>query len=603
MTAQTGSLKVDSQNIFPIIKKFLYSDQEIFLRELVSNAVDATQKLRTLMASENLEKDDDLAIEVKVDKAEKTIQIIDKGVGMTAEEVDKYINQIAFSGAEEFVNKFKDVKDAKQIIGHFGLGFYSSFMVAEKVTIDTLSYQKDASAAFWSCEGDTTFQMEASEKKDRGTTITLHISEEGEEYLEENKIKELLEKYCSFMPVEIKFKDEVINDPNPIWTKAPADLKDEDYKNFYEKLYPFAQPPLFWIHLNVDYPFNLTGILYFPKLTNQVEIQKNKIQLYSNQVFVTDSVENIVPEFLTLLHGVLDSPDIPLNVSRSYLQADSNVKKISNHIVKKVADKLSDLFKKERATYEEKWADINVFVKYGMLTNDKFKDKAKSFALLTDTEGKHYTAQEYLDQIAPNQTDKDGNKVVLYAQNEDEQDASIQNVKQKGYSVLKLGEVIDSHFVQLLEREFEKVSVKRVDADTPDQIIDKDEKNVSLLDEKEETRIAEIYQELLDKKKEEVEVRPLASDDMPMVITQNEMMRRMKEMSAVSGEGFGAMPDMHKITINANHPLAKKVLETEDGDARKQMVQQVYDLTRLSNNMLKGKDLTDFVKRSIQISV
>jgi len=558
--SEKGTISIHTENIFPIIKKFLYSDHEIFLRELTSNAVDATQKIKRLssLGEYTGELADDLRVEVSFDKKKKTITISDSGIGMTAEEIKKYINQIAFSGATEFVEKFKDAGDAKEIIGKFGLGFYSAFMVADKVDIISKSYQEESEAAKWTCDGSTSYEITTAKKKDRGTDIILHINKDSEEFLDQNKLQGILDKYCKFLPVTVKFGekdkqvedgkdkddkpkyktvkvDNIINNTSPIWTKSPSDLTDEDYLNFYKELYPFSEDPLFWIHLNVDYPFNLTGVLYFPKAKNDFEVQKNKIQLYSRQVFITDEVKDVVPEFLMLLHGVIDSPDIPLNVSRSYLQSDGNVKKINNYITKKVADKLGDLFKKERESYESKWDDIGIFVKYGMLSEEKFYDKAKDFALLKNVDGKYFTLEEYKEKVAPNQTDKDGNITYLYTSDEGKQHAFIESAKAKGYDVILLDGMIDSHFINHMEQKLEKTSLKRVDADTIDKLIDKDEKVESVLSKEEEEKTKEVFEKAINNPTMTVMVESQSPDDMPVTITMSEFMRRMKDMAQTGG--------------------------------------------------------------------
>lgn len=626
-----GQINVQTENIFPIIKQFLYSDQEIFLRELVSNAVDATQKLTTMGKLGDLKTDiGDTTIEVKIDKDKKTLSFIDKGIGMTEEEVDKYINQIAFSSAEEFVEKYKD---KASIIGHFGLGFYSSFMVADKVEILTKSYKEGSKAVKWECDGSPNYSLEESDARtERGTSIVLHVSDDAKEYLEENRISELLNKYCKFMPVAIKFgtreetieektgkkdkdgneettekkitKDNIINNPNPAWTKTPADLEDDDYKAFYRELYPMNfQESLFHIHLNVDYPFNLTGILYFPKLKNNLEVQKDKIQLYSNQVFVTDSVEGIVPDFLTLLHGVIDSPDIPLNVSRSYLQSDGNVKKISNYISKKVADKLHDLFKNDRKAFEEKWDDIKIFIEYGILSDEKFAEKAKKFALYKNVDGEYFTMSEYKDKVKDAQTDKDKKLVLLYTSNQEEQYSYIASAKDKGYDVLIMDTPLSSHLVGKLEQE-EELSFSRVDGDTIDQLIKKEEEIPSKLTEDDEKKLQPVIEGVLPNQTFSVNFVSMSEKEAPMTITQAEFMRRMKDMSAVGGGGMmgmGNMPDSYELKVNSNHPLISKILSEKDEAKQKEMAKQAADLALLSQNLLKGEDLSNFIKRSVQL--
>ncbi len=620
----TGKINVQTENIFPIIKKFLYSDHEIFLRELVSNAVDATQKLKTLVSlGESKTKLDDLKVEVIINKKAKTLTIKDKGIGMTAEEIEKYITQIAFSGAEEFVNKYKDkTPEANAIIGHFGLGFYSAFMVAKKVEIISLSHQEGAKAVRWECDGSPDYKMEDAKKKDRGTEIVLHIAEDSEEFLEDSRISTLLNKYCKFLPVEIKFGtrketvkegdkdkevevDNIINNPTPAWAKKPSELKDEDYKNFYRELYPMNfEDPLFHIHLNVDYPFNLTGILFFPKLKKSFEIQKDKIQLYSNQVFVTDSVENIVPDFLALLQGVIDSPDIPLNVSRSYLQADGNVKKISAHITKKVADKLEEIFKKDRADFESKWEDIKIFVQYGMLSEEKFYEKAKSFALFKNTDGKFYTMDEFAEKVKSTQTDKDKRVIYLYSSNVEEQHSFIETAKERGYEVLVFDSPIDPHFINQLESKLENTSFVRVDADTIDKLIKKEETQPSKLSEEEQKKLQPVVESIVPKEKFTVVFESLSEKDAPMLITKPEFMRRMKDMSAMGGGGmnfYGSMPDMHNLVVNNNHPLISKILNEKDESKQKQLTKQAADLAMLSQGLLKGEELTKFIKRSVEL--
>ena len=626
---EKGSISIHSENIFPIIKKFLYSDHEIFLRELVANAVDATQKLKRLSALGEVKEDvnpDDLRVEVKFDKKKKTITISDKGIGMTADEIKKYINQIAFSGASEFLEKYKDKGEEQQIIGFFGLGFYSAYMVADEVEIITKSYQEGAEPARWVCDGSTEYEISTAKKKDRGTDIVLHINKDSEEFLDEFRLKELLDKYCKFLPVDIQFgtKDEyvpdgkdkdgnektktitvdnIINNKEPLWTKSPANLTDEDYLKFYKELYPFAEDPLFWIHLNVDYPFNLTGILYFPKLKNDFEIQKNKIQLYSRQVFITDDVKNVVPEFLQLLHGVIDSPDIPLNVSRSFLQSDSNVKKINTYITKKVADKLDELFKKDREAFAAKWDDIGLFVKYGMISEDKFYDKAKDFFLFKNIEDETFTSEEYKEKVQANQTDKDGNLVYLYTTDPGKQDAFIQSAKNKSYDVLKFDTIIDSHFINHMEQKLEKTQLKRVDAETIDKLIPKEDSIESVLSEKETEKVKELFEQAINNPSMTVSVESQAVDEMPVVITMSEFMRRMKDMAATGGGGFnmmGGMPDQYNVAINANHPIVSKILKAKSEDKKKALAKQTFDLAMLSQDMLNGNDLTNFIKRSVE---
>lgn len=576
---QKGNIDITTENIFPVIKKFLYSDHEIFLREIVSNAVDATQKLKTYSSKGDFKGEmGDLTIHIAVNKDAKTITISDRGIGMTAEEIDKYINQIAFSGANDFLEKYKN--DANAIIGHFGLGFYSSFMVADKVEIITKSYREDAKAVKWSCDGSPAFEIDECDKAERGTDIVLHVSEDCKEFLENSKINELLQKYCRFLPVPVAFgkktewkdgkqveteEDNIVNDTNPLWMQTPSTLKDEDYKSFYRKLYPMGDDPLFWIHLNVDFPFHLTGILYFPKIKNNIEIHRNKIQLYCNQVFVTDEVENIVPEFLTLLHGVIDSPDIPLNVSRSYLQSDSNVKKISTYITKKVCDRLLSIFKNDRKEYEEKWDNLKLFIHYGMLSEPDFYDKASKFSLLKDVEGKYFTYEEYRELIKVNQTDKEGNLIYLYANNTEEQFSYIEAAKAKGYSVLLLDGQLDAPLVGLLEQKFEKSRFTRVDADVIDRLIAKENNAENALTPQETERLAMVFKAEMphiEKTEFQVEVQSMGESALPVIITQSEYMRRMKEMSRIQpGMAFyGEMPDMYNFIVNADHPVVKAIL-------------------------------------------
>ena len=600
---EKGSISIHTENIFPIIKKFLYSDHEIFLRELVSNAVDATQKIKRLASIGEYEGElGDLKIKVSFDKEAKTITIADHGLGMTADEVKKYINQIAFSGATEFVEKYKDKGDEKNIIGHFGLGFYSAFMVAKEVEIITKSY-KDAPACRWVCDGSTEFEISEAEKTDRGSEIILHIAEDSEEFLDEYRLKGILEKYGKFLPIEIEFGDKVINNPNPIWNKTPNELTDEDYTKFYEELYPFSEKPLFWIHLNVDHPFNLTGILYFPKIKNEFSFQKEKIKLYSRQVFITDEVKDVVPEFLMLLHGIIDSPDIPLNVSRSFLQADSNVKKINNYITKKVADKLSEMFKADRAAFEEKFDDIGLFVKYGMLSDDKFYDKAKDFCLLKNVDGKYFTLNEYTEYVQANQKDKDDNSIWLYTSDAEKQDAYIQSAKKRSYDVLWLDTVIDSHFINMLESKLEKTQLKRVDADNIEKLIDKGIAMESSLSEDDTKKLKELFEGLLNDKMKTVSVEAMPADELPATITFNEFMRRMNDMSKTGGGGmnmFGNMPLGYNIALNGNSPTIAKLVKLSDDAEQKKLAQQVIDLALISQGMLSGASLTEFVKRTAE---
>jgi molecular chaperone HtpG len=626
---EKGTISIHTENIFPIIKKFLYSDHEIFLRELVSNAVDATQKLRKLTSLGEFDGETgDLKIEVSFDKDKKTITVSDKGIGMTGEEIKKYINQIAFSGAAEFVEKFKDKTDAKDIIGKFGLGFYSSFMVADTVEIISRSFKVGKEeAAKWVCDGSTSFELSPATKETRGTDVILHINKDSEEFLDEWKLKGILEKYCKFLPVEIKFGtkeesvedgvdaegkpkykkntvDQIINNTSPLWIKAPADLKDGDYLSFYKELYPYSEDPLFWIHLNVDYPFNLTGVLYFPKVKNDFEIQKNKIQLYSRQVFITDEVKDVVPDFLMMLHGVLDSPDIPLNVSRSYLQSDSSVKKISQHITKKVSDKLTELFKKDRADFEKKWDDISIFVKYGIISDEKFYERAKDFALLKNVEGQYFTFDEYKEKVKTSQTDKDENVVFLYASDAGKQDSFVQAAKEKSYDVLLLNGVLDNHFINTLEQKLEKVQIKRVDSETADKLIDKDEKLESVLSKEEQDQVKDVFEKAIANKNMTVAVESLSPAELPVVITMSEFMRRMKDMSKMGGGGYsfmGNMPDNYNVAVNGNHTIVQKILKAEGEEQKAKLAKQAYDLALLSQNMLTGTDLTNFIKRSVEL--
>lgn len=682
---KNGKIGVTTENIFPVIKKFLYSDHEIFLRELVSNAVDATQKLKTLSAKNEFQGElGDLTIEVSVDPEAKTLTVTDKGIGMTEEEIDKYINQIAFSGAEEFLAKYKD----QAIIGHFGLGFYSSFMVADKVEIFTQSYKEGSKAVHWSCDGSPEYELEElSEKRERGTSIVLHLSEDCSEYCQKSKVEELLKKYCHFLPIPIAFgkvqewkdgkyvdtdKDNIINNTEPLWTRKPTEITEQEYKDFYSELYPASDEPLFYIHMNIDYPFNLTGILYFPKINNNFEIQKNKIQLYCNQVFVTDQVEGIVPEYLTLLHGVIDSPDIPLNVSRSYLQSDSNVKKISGYITRKVADRLKELFTTMRSDYEQKWDDLKVFIQYGILTDEKFAEKAQDFMLLKSTEGKYYTTKEYIDIVKENQTDKNDNIILLYVDDAVDKHSFVESAKAKGYDVLEMNGPLDNHYVNYFESKNQNVRFVRVDSDVIDNLIRKKEQNAMSLTAAQQEIMRPVFESQMpqdDKITYTISFEPMAADDAPVVITQNEFMRRMKEMSKMSGgsmsQFYGQMPDNFTIAVNGNHPLVIDILgdvESEYGDKLKsitkkidaaiaeerrfdeaigdkkeedftaeeremseelskkiltlreerdarlteigrenKLVRQIIDLALLSNGMLKGKNLTDFIQRSIAL--
>ncbi len=624
---EKGTISIHTENIFPIIKKFLYSDHEIFLRELVSNAVDASQKIKRLSSLGQYQGElGNLQVEVALDTEKKTITISDRGLGMTADEIKKYINQIAFSGATEFVEKFKDSKDANELIGKFGLGFYSAFMVADQVEIQTLSYQDGAEPARWICDGSTEFEITAGSRTERGTDIILHVNSDSEEFLDKAKLQDILDKYCRFLPVAIKFGtktetepdgedeegkpkyatvevDNIINNTNPIWTKSPTELKDEDYLAFYKELYPFSEDPLFWIHLNVDYPFNLTGVLYFPKVKNDFEFQRNKIKLFSRQVFITDEVKDIVPEFLMLLHGVIDSPDIPLNVSRSFLQADSNVKKINTYITKKVADKLSELFKKDRKAFEEKWQDIGLFVKYGIVSEDKFYDKAKDFVLLSNTKNEHFTLEEYKEKIKPLQTDKNDTLVHLYTVDAAKQDTFIQSANNKGYDVLLMNSPIDNHFVSHLEQKLEKSSLKRVDSDVVDKLIQKEDNPAHVLTEEQTTKVKTVFEGTISKPNYKVEIESLSPEELPVHITMDEFMRRMKDMAQMGGgmSFYGSMPDNYKVAINGNHPLISRIANTEDSEEQNKLAKQAFDLALLSQGLLTGADLTEFVKRSVQL--
>ena len=616
-----GNISVQAENIFPIIKKFLYSDHEIFLRELVSNAVDATTKIKTLALKGEVKGElGDTKIEIKVNKEAKTLHILDQGIGMTEDEVNKYLNQMAFSSAEEFLEKYKD--DAS-IIGHFGLGFYSSFMVSDKVEVITKSYRDDAGAVRWECDGNPEYTIEPNDRAERGTEIILHINEENVEYLEDNRIRELLSKYCKFLPVEIKFGtktettyegegdtkqeiktevDDIVNNPHPIWKKKPADLTDEDYKDFYRELHPFSQPPLFWIHLNIDYPFNLTGILYFPKLTNNFEVQKNKIQLYSNQVFITDDVKEIVPEFLMLLHGIIDSPDIPLNVSRSYLQSDANVKKINTYISKKVAEKLQSLFNTDRKSFEEKWKETSTFVKYGMISDEKFNEKAISFSLLKNLENEYFTLEEYKEKVKSNQTDKHNKIIYLYSNDTKAQHSYIKAAKDYGYDVLEMDTIIDNHFMQHIEYKGNEVTFVRVDSDTPDQLVQKEENRESVLSQTEQDKVKDIFTNAIKNLGGgHIELKPLSPTDHPVTITKPEFMRRMKEMQALQGMDMNMFPDSHNVVINSNHPLvAEKLLKMKSEDKKTDFANYLHDLALLNQNMLSGEHLSSFISRSLE---
>jgi len=619
---ETGKINVQTENIFPVIKKFLYSDHEIFLRELISNAVDATQKIKALV---NLGKTTaelgDLTIEVKINKESKTLHVIDKGIGMSAEEVDKYINQIAFSSAEEFLKKYKGA-DSTKIIGHFGLGFYSSFMVSDQVEIITKSYKKNSKAVKWSCDGSPNYTIEEDQKEIRGTEIILHIAEDSIEFLEENRILELLNKYCRFLPVPIRFGNEkvweksegeeksvevekprIINNTDPLWKQSPANITNENYKEFYRELYPYSfDDPLFQIHLNVDYPFNLTGILYFPKVKNQFEMQKNKVQLYCNQVFITDQLEGVIPEFMMLLQGVIDSPDIPLNVSRSFLQSDSNVKKISTHITKKVADKLEEMFKNDREDFEKKWDDIKVFIEYGIITDEKFYDRAKSFFLLKNSEEKYFTLDEYKAKIEPLQKDKNGILKYLYASDANSQLLYIESAKEKGYDILMMDGFLDPHFINMIEPKLEKSSFSRVDADVIEKLIEKEDFFPSKLSENEQKNLKEIFTDNIDKEKFTVKLENMSETDLPILITQDEFMRRFQDMEKISGQKsiYGTFQH-YNLIVNGNHPIAGKILSIEEKEKRDELVKQLFDLALLSQNLLSGEKLSEFVKRSITL--
>ncbi|MBI5371936.1 MAG: molecular chaperone HtpG [Sphingobacteriales bacterium] len=626
MVQEKGTISINTENIFPIIKKFLYSDHEIFLRELVSNAVDATQKIKRLGSLGHYNQElGELKIRVAVDPEAKTIRISDNGIGMTAEEIKKYINQVAFSGATEFMEKFKEANDANEIIGRFGLGFYSAFMVSEKVEIQTLSYQEGAAPARWTCDGSTEFEITDGSRTERGTDVILYLNEDSTEFLDKHRIQSILDKYAKFLPVPVlfgtktesepdgedengkpKYKsvevDNIINNTNPIWTKAPGELKDEDYLNFYQELYPFQEEPLFWIHLNVDYPFNLTGVLYFPKLKNDFEVQKNKIKLFSRQVFITDEVKDIVPEFLLLLHGVIDSPDIPLNVSRSFLQSDSNVKKINSYISRKVAEKLAELFKKDRKAYEQKWSDIGLFVKYGAISDEKFYEKAKEFILLSNTQKENYTLEEYQAKVKDFQTDKNGQLVYLYTADAEHQHSYIAAAEKKNYDVLVMNSPIDTHFIHHLEMKLEKTSLKRVDADVLDKLIEKEDAEKHSLSTEESDRLKAIFDKAINNPSMKVEVESGAADSFPVSITMEEWMRRMKDMSKLGGgmNFYGAMPDQYKVAINGNHKLISKIL-TADEAQQTVLAKQAFDLALLAQGMLKGADLTAFVERSVEV--
>lgn len=618
---QKGNIRVQTENIFPIIKKFLYSEHDIFIRELVSNAVDATQKIKTLSSIGEAKGElGELRIDVTLDAANKTLTISDRGVGMTAEEIDKYLNQVAFSGAEEFLEKYKG-QNENNIIGHFGLGFYSAFMVSEKVEVVSKSFREGAEAVRWECDGSPEFSLSDTQKDHRGTAIVLHINEESKEFLDSYKIKSTLEKFCKFLPVPIFFTDvnetkeelkegeepiveKAINNPSPAWTKKPSELKKEDYENFYKELYPFSETPLFWIHLNVDFPFNLTGILYFPKIKQSYEIQKDKIQLYSNQVFVTDEVKDIVPEFLMLLHGVIDSPDIPLNVSRSYLQGDPNVKKINAHITKKVADKLEEIFKNERASFEEKWESLGLFVKYGMMTDDKFLDKANKFFVMQDTTGKFYTLDEYKTATEGNQKNKEGKHVILYSTNPVQQDAFIQQAVAKGYSVVKMETLVDAAFINSMEMKWNDFIFTRVDADIADNLIDKTESADSVLSKEDAEKLKGMFEQPQEGLHITVEVKGLSTDAPPVTATRPEQMRRMKDMATMGGgmaAFYAQMPDEVNLTVNGNHPIFGSILAESAAEKQQQLVKNLGDLALLSQGLLTGKNLTDFISRSVEI--
>ena len=604
---QKGSIRVQTENIFPIIKKFLYSDHEIFIRELVSNAVDATQKLKTLASIGELKGEiGNTDIHVLIDKEKKTLTISDKGVGMTGEEVDKYINQVAFSGAEEFLEKYKGKNEAS-IIGHFGLGFYSSFMVSDDVEVITKSFKEDAKPVKWECDGSPEFTLTETEKEGRGTDIILHINKESEEFLEADRIRHMLEKFCRFLPVPIFFEDKQINNPTPAWTKKPSELSDEDYKNFYKELYPYGEPPLFWIHLNVDYPFNLTGILYFPKVKNSFEVQKDKIQLYSNQVFVTDEVKDIVPEFLMLLHGVIDSPDIPLNVSRSYLQGDPNVKKIGAYITKKVADKLDELFRQDRKSFEEKWESLGLFVKYGMITDDKFLEKANKFNLFQSADGStFYTLEEYRLETETLQKNKEGKLVMLYTTDPVQQNLFIKGAEQHGYKVVKLETIVDAAFINNMEMKWTDIQFVRVDADITENLIDKKENDQSVLSKKETEKLKELFKVEIPELHATIEVKGLSAESAPVIATRPEFMRRMKDMAMNGGGGgmgsfYSSMPEEVTLTVNGNHPVYQKILKETNGDLQVNQVKNLTDLALLSQGLLKGNELTDFINRSVDM--
>lgn len=615
---EKGNISVQTENIFPIIKRFLYSDHEIFLRELVSNAVDATTKVKALV-NKGLYKGnvDDLTIEIIVNKKKKTVTISDKGLGMSGEETKKYLNQVAFSSASEFLEKFKD--DGQSIIGHFGLGFYSAFMVADKVEVITKSWNEEESAVLWTCQGNPEFSLDSSNKKERGTDVVLHINKDGEEFLEDNRIQSLLDKYCKFLPVPIKFGtkeetlyegegdnkkekkvkvDNIVNNPHPIWKKQPGELSDDDYKNFYKELYPFGQPPMFWIHLNIDYPFNLTGILYFPKLKSNFEMEKNKIQLYSNQVYVTDDVKDIVPEFLMLLHGVIDSPDIPLNVSRSYLQGDSNVKKINGYITKKVAEKLGDLFKKNRTEFEQKWNDLSPFVKYGIVSDEKFAEKALKFVLFKNVDNEFFTLDEYSDKIKNTQTDKNNKAVHIYTNNKEEHYSLIQSAKAKGYDILLMDNILDNHFIQHLEYKTENRTFARIDSDSLDKLVHKEEDFSSVLTEEQTNIVKEIFNKQKGNEMMDIEVKGLSPEEGPVLITKPEFLRRMKEMQSLQGFGMDGFPDSYQLIVNGNHPMISQNLLNSDIDKQSELSKYLIQMAKLSQNLLKGEELDSFLKKT-----
>ena len=601
---QKGSIRVQTENIFPIIKKFLYSEHDIFIRELVSNAVDATQKLRTLASIGEMKGEmGELRIDISIDKDKKTLSIADKGIGMTEEEVDKYLNQVAFSGAEEFLQKYKGQNEAN-IIGHFGLGFYSSFMVSSKVEVITKSFKENAIPVRWECDGSPEFTLEETEKADRGTTIIMHLNDESEEFLDSERINKVLQKFCKFLPVPIFFEDKQINNPVPAWTKKPSELTAEDYQNFYKELYPFSEAPLFWIHLNVDYPFNLTGVLYFPRIKQSYELQKDKIQLYSNQVFVTDEVKDIVPEFLMLLHGVLDSPDIPLNVSRSYLQGDPNVKKINAHITKKVADKLEEIYNNDRIAFEEKWESLGLFVKYGMMTDDKFLDKAIKFFIMEDTNGKFYTADEYKAATETLQKNKEGKQIILYTTNPVQQDVFIQQALAKSYVVVKMETLVDAAFISNIEMKWQDTQFVRVDSDIADNLIDKSDVNESVLSKEDSEKLKTLFDKPLDGLQLNVEIKGLSPESVPVTATRPELMRRMKDMASAGGgmaAWYANMPDEVNLTINGNHPIFKSILAEADITKQEKLAKNLSDLALLSQGLLTGNNLTSFITRSVEL--